>query len=325
MEASPLCHPQPTHPLVPPPSLLLLLLPPAAASLPRLPPSTQHPAASTQHHELTAAAEAGKCRGKGKKEGAPSGIATGAPGTATRRESRSHPGHPRVPPTALPVPEGQRGTRLQLLPGSALVWMLFWGFSFLFSASNLWGCGFLLIPAWKTTGLDLLLLLPQEPGARSRDEGQGRRPSVESSIWGPEFTTDPTELPRARQDRGIWLPRVGALLVFPDTRCRSPSQVCWACLSFGTQCFTGVTLSPSLPSPQEPVPKPSQCLIPLHNDCVWVTFSNPSPLRPPATSAALAAPLVLSSPRGPQHRLGLINPRQAPECPSQPHVSHPPN
>lgn len=71
---------------------------------------------------------------------------------------------------------------------------------------------------------------------------------------------------------------------------------------------------------------PQAQLVPhsLHNDCVWVTFSNPSPLRPPTTSTAPAAPLALLSPRGPQHRSGLINPRWAPECPSQPHVSHPP-
>lgn len=144
-------------------------------------------------------------------------------------------------------------------------------------------------------------------------------------IWGPEFRTSPTELPPAGQDGEIQLLRMGALLVFPVTRCRSPSQVCWACLSFGTKRFTSITLSPSLLSPQEPIPKPSRCLIPFHNDCVWVTFSNPSPLHPPATSAAPAAPLVLLSPRGPQHRLGLINSDQAPKCPSQLHVSHPPS
>lgn len=172
-------------------------------------------------------------------------------------------------------------------------------------------------------GLDLLLLLPQELGAKSRDEGQGRCPSM-GSIWGPEFRTGPTELPPAGQDGGIQLLRVGALLVFPDTRCRSLSQVCWAHLSFGTKRLTGIALSPSPPSPRELVPKPSWCLIPLRNDCIWVTFSNPSPLCPPVTSAAPAAPLALSSPRGPQHRSGLINPRRAPKCPSQLHVSHPP-
>jgi len=123
---------------------------------------------------------------------------------------------------------------------------------------------------------------------------------------------------RGQRDSAL---RVGALLVFPG---RSPSWVCWTYLSFGAKHFATVALSPFPPSLQEPVPKPSRCLTPLCNDCVWVTFSNPSPLHPPATSAAPAAPLALASPRGPQHRFGLINPRRAPKCPSQPHVSHPP-
>lgn len=92
-------------------------------------------------------------------------------------------------------------------------------------------------------------------------------------------------------------------------------------LSLGFKRFLSVALPPSPPSPREPVPKPSRC---FHNDCVWVTFSNPSPLRPPTTSTAPAAPLALLSPRGPHHRLALINPRRAPECPSQPHVPRPP-
>lgn len=95
-------------------------------------------------------------------------------------------------------------------------------------------------------------------------------------------------------------------------------------LSFGNQAFYRCCL---VPFPTVPTGASLQAqLMPhsLHNDCVWVTFSNPSSLCPPTTSTAPAAPLALLSPRGPQHRLGLINPHGAPECPSQPHVSHPP-
>ena len=203
--ASPLHHPQPTCTLLPPPSLLLLL-PLAAASLPRSPPGTQHPAPRCWHQaprtmslwlQLKPVSAGGKGRGTQRDR-------HGGTGTATRRNCRGHPGHPRVPLTALPVPEGARGARLQLLPGSALVWMLFWGL-FLFSfLPQIFGvvC-FLLIPAWKTTELDLILLLPQEPGARSRDKGQGRHPSVGSSIWGHKFRIGPLELPPASEDRGI--------------------------------------------------------------------------------------------------------------------------
>lgn len=102
-----------------------------------------------------------------------------------------------------------------LLPSSVLAWMLFWGLFFYPFLPQIFGIVvFLFISAWKARGLNLFLLLPQELGARNRDEAQGRCPSIGNGIWWPKFRTGPTELPAARQK----LLSVGALLVFPDTR-----------------------------------------------------------------------------------------------------------
>lgn len=56
--------------------------------------------------------------GRGQREGAPRRTLALPPS-----DSQGHPGHPRV---TFPSLRG-RGTRLQLLPSSVLVWMLFWG------------------------------------------------------------------------------------------------------------------------------------------------------------------------------------------------------
>lgn len=87
-------------------------------------------------------------------------------------------------------------------------------------------------------------------------------------------------------------------------------------LSFGIKHFISGAMPPS---PQEPVPKPHS----LHNDCVWVTFSNPSPSTNDVDGSRSSIGARVP-PTGARHRSGLINPRRAPERPLQPHVSHPP-
>lgn len=72
-----------------------------------------------------------------------------------------------------------------------------------------------IIPAWQTRGIDLPLLLPQEPGASSRDKGQGRHRSLGRGIWGSKFRTGPTELPLARQSRGDSAAGGGSVGAFP--------------------------------------------------------------------------------------------------------------
>lgn len=108
-------HPAPSSlPPPPPPSRSCL-----APSLPHCPaPRCQHSAPHTMSLRLQLKPLSAGVGGRGK--GHPAGLPQGALSTATRRDSRGHPGHPRVPPGALPVPEVQRGTRLQLLP--ALCW-----------------------------------------------------------------------------------------------------------------------------------------------------------------------------------------------------------
>lgn len=150
-------------------------------------------------------------RGQGKGHpGSPRG-ALALPPADTPRATQGRPSHP------LGAERNKAAAAPQLCVGlDALLGVV----SLPFSASDLWGCGFFLfIPAWKARGLHLFLLLPQELGARKRDDGQGRCPSTGNSIWWPEFGTGPAELPLPLTGRTSIQPlRVEALLVFPDTR-----------------------------------------------------------------------------------------------------------
>lgn len=58
----------------------------------------------------------------------------------------------------------------------------------------------------------------------------------------------------------------------------------------------------------------------LHLGHFFQSLPSPSSNDVDGSRCSIGAPV----PTGAQHRSGLINPRWAPECPSQPHVSHPP-
>lgn len=65
------------------------------------------------------------------------------------------------------------------------------------------------------------MLLPQELGARNRDEGQGRCPGIGDSIWWPKFRTGPTELPPARQNKHS-AAEGGSIAGFPRHKVKEP-------------------------------------------------------------------------------------------------------
>lgn len=86
--------------------------------------------------------------------------------------------HPLSPQTTERCHLQPSGTMLQALPASGLPKMLFWGlllFPYLPQIFLVVGCWvFLLIPAWKTTGFDPLLLQLREQAASSRMHSRHR-------------------------------------------------------------------------------------------------------------------------------------------------------
>lgn len=161
------------------------------------------------------------------------------------------------------------------------------------------------------------MLQPQERGVRSRCAQQASEHREQRSRCSDLGLASPSCSQPGRA--GQFGYKGGSITGFPRHKALEPVWGLQDTSQLGDQKFQQHRFVPAGTIPQaHPVPhSPPQR---LHFSHFFLSL----PLRPPATSAAPAAPLALSSPRGPQHRSGLINPRWAPECPSQPHASHPP-